>query len=300
MEITASLVKELREKTGVGMMECKKALQENGGDLEKAIIWLRERGLSRAAKKAGRVTSEGLVEVLVSADATAGVVVEVNCETDFVSKNDDFKNFTKTVAELALTKKIGDAEALAGEKLASGETVQDRITALIATIGENLSLRRVALLTTNAGTIAGYIHMGGKIGALVRIEPATGDVVKELGKDLAMHVAAAAPKYLNETEVDPAELEQEKDLARKKLAEQKKPADMIEKILAGQMVKFYKEVCFVEQGFIKDPNISIKKLVEEKAKGAQVTGFVRYNLGEGLEKRKDNFAEEVAATSKGV
>lgn len=297
MAITASQVKELREKTGVGMMECKKALQENDGDQEKAILWLRERGMSRAAKKSGRVTAEGLVKILVSDDASKGVALEVNCETDFVSKNEDFLAFVDEAAKLALDNNSSSVEELSAVKM--GETtVGNKLTSLISTIGENLQLRRVRVAQAEKGLVAGYTHMGGRIGALVVLDGADGDSLQELGSDLAMHAAAAAPRYLKSADVDATELEQEKELSRKKLLEQGKPENLIEKILMGQMNKFYKEICFLEQAFVKDPNYSITKLVKEKGKGAQLTDYIRYQLGEGIEKRKENFADEVAAAVK--
>ncbi len=294
MTITASMVKELREKTGVGMLECKKALEENQGDMEKAILWLRERGLSRAAKKADRVAAEGMVKVVVSADQRSGVVLELNCETDFVSKNDDFQKFAQDVAELALAQKCHDLDTLKALKLGN-ETVEARLAGLIATIGENMRLRRLGYLSTPKGTVAGYTHMGGRIGTLVLLEGAEGADVLELGKDIAMHAAAANPRYLKSDEVNTEELEQEKELARKQLLEQKKPEAMIEKILAGQIQKFFKEVCLLDQAFVKDQNISIRQLVGEKAKGASLAAFHLFKLGEGIEKKKENFAEEVAA-----
>lgn len=294
MTITAGMVKELREKTGVGMLECKKALEENQGEIEKAILWLRERGLSRAAKKADRVAAEGLVKVLVSPDSRSGVVLELNCETDFVSKNEDFQKFAHDLAELALSKRVSDIEALKTLKIGN-ETVDATLANLIAKIGENMRLRRLGLLTSSKGTVAGYTHMGGKIGSLVLLEGAEGPEIQELGKDIAMHAAAANPRYLKSDEVSTDELDQEKELARKQLLEQKKPENMIEKILAGQMSKFYKEVCLIEQAFVKDPNISIKQLVSEKGKGATLSGFHLFKLGEGIEKKKENFADEVAA-----
>ena len=297
MAITASQVKELREKTGVGMMECKKALQENDGDQEKAILWLRERGMSRAAKKSGRVTAEGLVKILVSDDASKGVALEVNCETDFVSKNEDFLAFVDEAAKLALDNNSSSVEELSAVKM--GETtVGNKLTSLISTIGENLQLRRVRVAQAEKGLVAGYTHMGGRIGALVVLDGADGDSLQELGSDLAMHAAAAAPRYLKSADVDATELEQEKELSRKKLLEQGKPENLIEKILMGQMNKFYKEICFLEQAFVKDPNYSITKLVKEKGKGAQLTDYIRYQLGEGIEKRKEHFADEVAAAVK--
>lgn len=298
MSITAGQVKELREKTGVGMMECKKALQESGGDMEKAVMYLRERGLSRAAKKAGRTTAEGKVEILVNADATAGVVVELNCETDFVSKNDDFQKFASDIAQLTLDNKLQSVDALKETAMADGTLVKDKLTSLISTIGENLNVRRAQYLSAENGTVGAYSHMGGKIGTLVVLDGAKGDDLKELASDLAMHCAAAAPRYLNSDAVEPAELEQEKDLARKKLKESGKPDDLIDKIMSGQMNKFYKEVCFVDQVFVKDSKYSVEKLVKEKGKGASLTAYCRFQLGEGIEKKQEDFAAEVAAAVK--
>ncbi len=295
MTITAGMVKDLREKTGVGMMECKKALEENSGDLDKAIVWLRERGMSRAAKKEGRTAAEGLVEVMVSADGKAGVLVELNCETDFASKNEEFRKLAHEVAKLAHSNKMNNTDELLQAKV-GGQTVKEHLTGLIAKIGENMNLRRVNVLTVKDGIVAGYSHMGGKIGTLVAIEGAAG--ATELAKDIAMHIAAASPKYLVESEVDVSELEQEKEIARKKLTEEGKPADLIEKILVGQMKKFYKEVCLTEQAFIKDPNVTVAKYVDAQKKGAKISAFSRFQLGEGIEKKKENFAEEVAAQLK--
>ncbi len=294
MTISASMVKELREKTGVGMMECKKALEENQGDLEKAILWLRERGLSRAAKKADRVASEGIVKVLVSDDGRTGVVVELNAETDFASKNAEFVQFADDVAKIALQNKVGDLDALNSLKMGN-DTVENNLKGLIAKIDENMKVRRVALLTTTKGTVAGYTHMGGKIGSLVLLSGAEGPEVQELGKDLAMHAAAAAPRYLKPEEVSAEEIETEKDLGRKALLEQGKPENMHEKILQGQINKFFKEICFAEQAFIKDPSITVSKLVAEKGKGASLSSFHLFKLGEGIDKKKENFADEVAA-----
>ena len=295
MTITAGMVKELREKTGVGMMECKKALEENAGDLEKAVLWLRERGLSRAAKKADRIAAEGIVKVAISADQRTGVVVEFNCETDFVSKNEDFSRFADDVANLALSQKVSDVDALKVLKLADGETVEGRMATLIAKLGENMKVRRLGLLSTAKGTVAGYTHMGGKIGSLILLDGAEGQEVQNLGKDIAMHSAAAGPRYLKSEEVDASEIETEKELGRKALLEQGKPENMWEKILVGQVNKFYKEICLLEQGFVKDPAQSIKAVVSEKGKGASLSAFHLFKLGEGIEKKKENFADEVAA-----
>ena len=297
MAITASQVKELREKTGVGMMECKKALTENDGDLEKAVMWLRERGMSRAAKKAGRTTAEGMVQVYVNDAKTAGVALEINCETDFVSKNTDFQEFAVAAAKVALENNINDIEALKEASLADGTQIAAKITSLISTIGENINLRRVKVLSTDNGTVAGYTHMGGKIGSLILLEGASGDATSELVQDLAMHAAAAAPRFLTRDEVPSSELDGEKELARKKLLEAGKPEDLIDKIMAGQINKFYKEVCFIDQVFVKDSKYSIDKLIKEKAKGANLKAYCRFQLGEGIEKKSEDFAAEVAAVA---
>ncbi|MCX6118915.1 MAG: translation elongation factor Ts [Proteobacteria bacterium] len=293
--ISASMVKDLREKTGVGMMECKKALEENSGDMDKAIVWLRERGMSRAAKKADRVAAEGIVHFVIGDKGDSAVLLEVNCETDFVSKNDDFKNFVTETAKVALTQSINDVEKLSAMKLSSGTSIDETIKGLIQKIGENMRLRRVQVLKYPGAIISGYSHMGGKIGTLCVLEGASGANVQEVGKDIAMHIAAAFPKYLNRTEVDQSELAQERDIARKKLVEEKKPEAMIDKILEGQMNKFYKEVCLVEQAFVKDPDTSITKLLEKTDKNLKLSKFLRFQLGEGIEKKQENFAAEVAA-----
>lgn len=294
--ISASQVKDLREKTGVGMMECKKALEESGGDLEKAILWLRERGMSRAAKKADRIAAEGTVEVVISDDQTTGVVLEVNCETDFAAKNADFRAFITSAGQLALKNRPKNITEFAQMKMGT-DTVENTLKGLIAKIGENMVLRRVQVLTAPNGVVAAYNHMGGKIGVLVALDGAKGSEIADLGKDIAMHVAASAPRYLKPEDVNTAELETEKELARKKLLEEKKPENIIEKIMQGQVNKFYKEVCLIEQAFVKDPNLTIAKLVAEKGKGAKLTGFTRYALGEGIEKKQDDFAAEVAAAA---
>jgi elongation factor Ts len=288
MTITAALVKELREKTGVGMMECKTALNESGGEMEKAILWLRERGMSRAAKKAGRATAEGLVHY--RANAQQAVLVEINCETDFVAKNEDFIAFCNETAEVALASKVENIEEANNLKLKSGQTVAETLTALIAKIGENLSLRRFRRIDcTPNGIIEGYLHMGGKIGVLVAIE---GCKDQDFAKDIAMHIAASAPRYLKSEDVPSEEIEIEKELARKKILEEGKPANMVDKILQGQINKFYKEVCLLEQAFVKDPKLSIAQLLTQKS--ATLTAFARFQLGEGVEKKQEDFAAEVA------
>ena len=294
--ISASMVKELREKTGVGMMECKKALEESQGDMEKAILWLRERGMSRAAKKADRVAAEGVVEVFVSTDQTAGALVELNCETDFASKNEEFRALAAEIAQVALGQKTEAVEALL-EAQSGGDSIKKKLTALIAKVGENMTLRRVKLVSVPQGVVSGYSHMGGKIGTLVALEGSVDASVAEIGKDLAMHVAAAAPRYLTGSEVSTTEIEQEKEIARKRLLEEGKPADLIEKILMGQVQKFFKEICLLEQPFIKDPSLAVQKFVDSHKKGLKVKSFGRYQLGEGIEKKKDDFAAEVAAAA---
>lgn len=305
-EITASLVKELREKSGAGMMDAKNALVENGGDMEKAMDWLRTKGLAKAAKKAGRTAAEGLVAVAKS--GTSAAVVEVNSETDFVARNDQFQSFAKKTAEVALTAG-NDVAALAAAPYADGKSVQETLTGLIATIGENMSLRRTAVLSVGSGVVATYIHNAisegvGKIGVLVALE-STGDAAKleALGKQIAMHVAATNPAFLDSASVDPAVLEREKNVIRETAKEQGKPADIIEKMLEGRVRKYYEEVCLLEQVFIMDGETKVSKVVENAAKdiGAPVTltGYARFQLGEGIEKEEVDFAAEVAAVVNG-
>jgi len=303
-EITASLVKDLREKTGAGMMDCKKALGEVAGDIEAAIDWLRKKGLAAAAKKAGRVAAEGLVGV--AAAGTKGVVVEVNAETDFVARNEQFQGFVNAVASLALT--VGtDVDVLKATAVPGADkTVEEQLTALISTIGENMNLRRAAGLEVSAGVVASYTHQAvvpglGKIGVLVALE-STGDVAKltELGKQLAMHVAAASPQFLDSGSVDTASLDRERAILSEQAAASGKPPAVIEKMVEGRIRKYYEEVCLLEQVFVVDQETKVAKVVENLAKqlGTPVTltGFVRYALGAGIEKEEKDFAAEVAAT----
>jgi elongation factor Ts len=299
MTISAGMVKDLRERTGAGMMECKKVLEEAGGDMEKAIVLLRERGMSRAAKKAGRTAAEGLVEVMISGDGSYGVVIEVNCETDFAAKNEDFVKFVKTAAKVALDKKAPSIEALAELHGPNGQSMGQNLTDLIAKVGENMQLRRLQLVTTKNGIVGSYNHMGGKICTLVAIEGDKSAKAAELAKDIAMHAAAAAPRYLNPAQVDPAELEQERQIARKRLLEEGKPAEMVEKIMVGQIAKFYKEVCLLEQIYVKDNSLTVTKLLKNSGMAIELSTFTRFQLGEGIEKKQTDFAAEVAATIKG-
>lgn len=290
-QITAALVKELRERTGAGMMDCKKALTAVEGDMEKAIDFLREKGLAAAAKKAGRIAAEGIVASSVSADGKVGAIVEINCETDFVGKTDNFKALVNTIAEHIVATKPADVEALLASEL-DGQTVGELVTASIAKIGENISVRRFALFEAPEGQVAAYIHGGGKIGVLVELKGGNA----ELGKDIAMHVAAANPSYLTRDEVPAAELEHEKEVLAEQAKNEGKPEKIIEKMVLGRINKYYKEVCLVDQEYVKDPDQTISKLL--KANDAEVLAFARFQLGEGIEKKQEDFAAEVMSQIK--
>nr|WP_295827741.1 translation elongation factor Ts [uncultured Azospirillum sp.] len=306
-EITASLVKELREKTGAGMMDCKKALNETQGDLEGAVDWLRKKGLAAAAKKSGRVAAEGLVAVATA--GTKGAVVEVNAETDFVARNDKFQAFAAKAAELALTT-AGDVEALkAATYPGTSHTAQDELTSLIATVGENMNLRRAVTLSVSAGVVVSYVHSAiapglGKIGVLVALE-STGDTAKlaDLGKQIAMHIAAARPDALDIADVDSSSLERERNVLAEQARASGKPENIIEKMVEGRVRKYYEEVCLLEQTYVIDGETKVRKVVENAAKdiGApvKVTAFTRFALGEGIEKAQSDFAAEVAAAAGG-
>ena len=302
-EITAASVKELREISGAGMMDCKKALGETGGDMDAAVDWLRTKGLATAAKKAGRTASEGLVGVVVS--GTMGAAVEVNSETDFVAKNDQFQSFVRGVTDLALTHG-SDVETLAAAPMGDG-TVRDVLTANIATIGENQSLRRVATVSVNEGVVVSYVHNAaapglGKIGVLVALEGNADKVaIEALGKQLAMHIAAASPLALHGEGLDAALVDRERAIAMEKAAESGKPADIIGKMVDGAMAKFRKENALMSQLFVMDNKTVIADVVAAAAKAAggsiALTDYVRFQLGEGIEKAVSDFAAEVAATS---
>ncbi|MBN9514662.1 MAG: elongation factor Ts [Alphaproteobacteria bacterium] len=305
-EITAALVKELREKTGAGMMDCKKALNEVGGDIEKAIDWLRTKGLSAASKKAGRVAAEGLVGV--AANGTKGAVIEVNAETDFVGRNDQFQKFVTAASKLALDNGGDLAKVAAAPFPGTGRDVQGELTNLIATIGENMSLRRAASLSVSDGVVVAYTHNAvapdlGKIGVLVALE-STGDKAKlaALGKQFAMHVAATNPQSLTVAELDPAVIERERAVLAEKAGQSGKAGDIIAKMVEGGLRKFHQEVVLLEQAFVMDGKTKISKVVEEAAKqvGAPVNlaGYLRFALGEGIEKKSEDFAAEVAAQLK--
>ena len=296
-QVTAELVKQLREQTGVGMMECKKALTENEGSIEKAVLWLRERGLSRAAAKSGRTTAEGSVGVSVSANGKEAILVEMNCETDFSAKNADFIRFVGELSKLALANKVQTLEKLATLSM-NGVSVSDALTALIQKIGENMQLRRVKYVAVDQGVIAGYTHMGGKIGTLAVFKGEANDKTVEVAKDVAMQIAAASPKYLKRELVPAAEIEQEKELGRKKLLEEGKAADKLEMILAGQINKYFAEICLVDQAFVKEPKLSVAKYIQSTGVKAELVDFVRFQLGEGIERSQVDFAAEVAAQLK--
>ena len=303
-EITAATVKELRERTGAGMMDCKKALGETNGDMEAAIDWLRTKGLAAAAKKAGRTAAEGLIGVAV--EGTRGAVVEVNSETDFVAKNEIFQDFVRNVAGLVL-KHGTDVEALGAAEYPGGGTVQEKLTDNIAKIGENQSLRRAAVVEVNEGAIVPYVHNQvapglGKIGVLVALESAApAETLNALGKQIAMHVAAAHPLALTADELDAALIERERSIAMEKAKESGKPQNIIEKMVEGGLAKFRKENALTSQLFVMDNKTPVAEVVASAAKdagtGIQLIGFVRYQLGEGIEKKQDDFAAEVAAAA---
>ena len=292
--ITASQVKELREKTGAGMMDCKKVLTETNGDEEKAIELLRERGIAKAAKKSDRIAAEGLVETYISEDGKVGVVVEVNAETDFVAKNEEFRNFVADVAKQVALKNPSIVEELLEQKSIAEEdkTVKEVLTNKIATIGENMSIRRFERFETN-NLLESYIHGDGKIAVLVEIENGT----KELAKDICMQIAAARPEYLDKESVPEERLAKEMEILKAQAMNEGKPEAIAEKIVQGRLGKFYSEICLVEQEFVKDPDIKVGKLVADK--GAKIIRFARFEKGEGLEKKEENFAEEVAKQIKG-
>jgi len=291
MAITAALVKELRERTGAGMMECKKALVETDGDIDTAIEQMRKSGMAKADKKAGRAASEGLLGIKTSDDNKTAVIVEINSETDFVSKGDAFKDFVANVTDLVLAEKPVDLDALLAAKLPSGSTVEDARKELIAQLGENMSVRRFEIINAK-GQIAVYSH-GSRIGVIIDVEG--GDA--ELGKDLAMHIAASRPICVDESGVPQEELDKEKEIYTAQAQESGKPAEIIEKMVQGRIKKFLKEITLLGQPFVKNPDQTVEQLLKDK--GASVSSFVRLEVGEGIEKKQENFADEVMAQVKG-
>jgi elongation factor Ts len=291
MAITAALVKELRERTGSGMMECKKALVETNGDLEAAIEMMRKSGQAKAAKKAGRTAAEGVI-VIKQSDGKAALV-EVNCETDFVAKDENFSGFAAAVAELALNGDAETVEALNAAPMASGGTVNEAREALIAKLGENMNVRRFARLATGGGSLHSYSH-GVRIGVVVELEG--GD--ETLGKDLAMHIAASNPVCVSSDEVPQEMLDRERDIFKAQALESGKPENIVEKMIEGRMRKYLGEITLLGQPFVKDPDLTVEKLLKQN--GAKVLQFRRLEVGEGIEKKQENFAEEVMAQAKGA
>ena len=288
MAISAKTVKELRERTGAGMMDCKKALTATDGDMQKAIDWLREKGIAKAAKKSGRVAAEGAVAAYVTADRKTGVLLEVNCETDFTANNENFRALEKKVIEHIAEAKPADLDAL-NDSVIDGKKVSDLVTEATATIGEKISIRRFVTYETE-GKLTTYIHMGGKIGVLVDMTGGS----DQLGKDVAMQIAAANPIAVDRAGVDASELEHEKEILRKQALEEGKPEKIVERMVEGRINKFYKEVCLIEQDFVKaDPGE--KKVVKDILGKEKDLRFTRYQLGEGIEKKETDFAAEVAA-----
>ena len=285
--VTAALVKELREKTGAGMMDCKKVLTETDGDLEKASELLRERGIAKAAKKSGRVAAEGMVEAYISDDEKVGAIVEVNSETDFVAKNEEFRKFVMDVAKQVVKNNPKTVEDLLNEPaiFEDGKTVNEALVGKIATIGENISIRRFARFETTDGLIEKYIHGDGKIAVLVDMTSGS----KELAKDVCMQIAAARPEYVSREQVPAERLEKEKEILKAQTMNEGKPEAIAEKIVMGRINKFYEEICLVDQEFVKDPSQKVSNILKD----AKVVEFARFEKGEGIEKKEENFAEEV-------
>jgi elongation factor Ts len=304
-EITASMVKELREMTGAGMMDAKNALVENKGDMEASIDWLRKKGLSKAAKKSGRTAAEGLVAI--ATQGTTAAVVEVNAETDFVSRNDEFQKFVTQTAKAALT--VDNVEALAKADFGNGKSVQDELTSKIATIGENMTLRRSARLNVNKGVVAGYIHSAmapnlGKIGVLVALESeGKPDALEAVGKQIAMHIAAVNPASLDVASLDPKSIQRERDIFSEQAKASGKPPEIIEKMVEGRLRKFYEEVVLLEQVFVIDGESKISKVLEKAGKDAgapvKIKAFIRFQVGEGIEKEKEDYLAEIAKAVNG-
>ena len=302
MAITASMVKELRDSTGAGMMDAKKALTETDGDMEAAVDWLRTKGLAKAAKKSGRTAADGLVAAVLSDDGKKGALVELNAETDFVARNEKFQSALGQIANTAL-ETDGTLEALQGAKAPAGDgTVNDMITGLVATIGENMTLRRTATMEAPNGQVAAYVHSAeapnmGKIGVLVALEGADADKTSEAGRKVAMHVAATSPASATTADLDPELVERERQVLTDQAKESGKPDNVIEKMIEGRLKKFYKEVVLVEQPFVMNPDQTVGQFLEEQ--GTKLVGFVRFTLGEGIDKEDDDFAAEVASMTSG-
>ncbi|UXU54154.1 translation elongation factor Ts [Staphylococcus agnetis] len=292
MAISAKLVKELREKTGAGMMDCKKALQETDGNIDKAIDYLREKGIAKAAKKADRIAAEGITHVEVKGNDA--VIVEINSETDFVARNEGFQQLVKEIANQILETKAESVEALNETTLPNGKKVSEHMNEAISTIGEKLSLRRFELRTkTNNDAFGAYLHMGGRIGVLSVVEGTTDE---EAAKDVAMHIAAINPKYVSSDQVSEEEINHEREVLKQQALNEGKPENIVEKMVEGRLRKYLQEICAVNQDFVKNPDQTVEQFL--KSKGGQLVDFVRYEVGEGLEKREENFADEVKGQMK--
>ncbi|WP_374721854.1 translation elongation factor Ts [Peribacillus tepidiphilus] len=292
MAITAQMVKELREKTGAGMMDCKKALTETNGDMEKAIDYLREKGIAKAAKKADRIAAEGTTYILT--EGNEAVILEVNSETDFVAKNEGFQTLVKELAAHLLSKKPATVEEALEQTMDNGSTVGDHINAAIAKIGEKITLRRFAVRTkTDADAFGAYLHMGGRIGVLTVVEGSTDE---EAAKDVSMHIAALRPQYVSRDQVTPEEVQREREILTQQALNEGKPANIVEKMVEGRLGKFFEDICLVDQAFVKNPDVKVGQFIQSK--GGKIADFVRYEVGEGIEKRQENFAEEVMSQVK--
>ncbi|CAC5969417.1 translation elongation factor Ts [Staphylococcus aureus] len=290
--ISAKLVKELREKTGAGMMDCKKALTETDGDIDKAIDYLREKGIAKAAKKADRIAAEGLVHV--ETKGNDAVIVEINSETDFVARNEGFQELVKEIANQVLDTKAETVEALMETTLPNGKSVDERIKEAISTIGEKLSVRRFAIRTkTDNDAFGAYLHMGGRIGVLTVVEGSTDE---EAARDVAMHIAAINPKYVSSEQVSEEEINHEREVLKQQALNEGKPENIVEKMVEGRLRKYLQEICAVDQDFVKNPDVTVEAFL--KTKGGKLVGFVRYEVGEGMEKREENFADEVKGQMK--
>ncbi len=287
MSVTAQMVKDLRVKTGAGMMDCKKALTETNGDMEKAIDFLREKGIASAAKKSDRIAAEGLS--VIEIQGNEAVILEVNSETDFVAKNEGFLTLTKELAAHLLANKPANTEEALEQKMENGTNVQEHINTAIAKIGEKLTLRRFAIETkTDNDAFGAYLHMGGRIGVLTVLE---GTTEESVAKDVAMHIAAVHPKYVDRNAVTEEEIAREREVLTQQAINEGKPENIVAKMVEGRLGKFFEDICLLDQSFVKDPDQKVRKFVESK--GASVKNFIRYEVGEGIEKRQDNFAEEV-------
>ncbi|HDC6043420.1 TPA: elongation factor Ts [Staphylococcus aureus] len=290
--ISAKLVKELREKTGAGMMDCKKALTETDGDIDKAIDYLREKGIAKAAKKADRIAAEGLVHV--ETKGNDAVIVEINSETDFVARNEGFQELVKEIANQVLDTKPETVEALMETTLPNGKSVDERIKEAISTIGEKLSVRRFAIRTkTDNDAFGAYLHMGGRIGVLTVVEGSTDE---EAARDVAMHIAAINPKYVSSEQVSEEEINHEREVLKQQALNEGKPENIVEKMVEGRLRKYLQEICAVDQDFVKNPDVTVEAFL--KTKGGKLVDFVRYEVGEGMEKREENFADEVKGQMK--